>query len=113
MANPNRRGRSPSCGNASTPRGRSARRRLALGAASSPNRSDDGSGARTPRTGGGGRRPNVADHSDEDDPDDDLNPETFPNSLAASGQPMLKQFGAYLEAKDETISVLRQHVKTE
>ena len=64
MANPNRRGRSTSSG-AGTPRGCSARRRLALGAASSPNRSDDGSGAQTPRTGGGAWRPNVTNHSDE------------------------------------------------
>ena len=113
VANPNRRGRSPSSSNANTTRGRSARGRLALGDASSPNRSNDGSGARTPRIGGGDRRPNVADHSDEDGPDNDFNPETFFNSLAASDQPMLKQFGAYLKAKDETISVLQQQVKTE
>ena len=103
---------SPSSG-ASAPRGRSARRCLALGGASSPNRSDDGSGAMTLRTGGGGRRHNVADHFDEDGPDNDFNPETFLNSLAASNEPMLKQFGAYLKAKDETISVLQQQVKNE
>ena len=112
VANPNRRGCSPSSG-ASTPRGRSARRRLASGAASSPNRSDGGSGARTPRTGGGGRRPNVDDQHDDNGADNDFNPETFLNTLAASDQPMLKQFGAYLAAKDETISVLQQQVKTE
>ena len=47
-ANPNRCGRLPSPGNAHTPHG--ARRRLALGDASSPKRSNDGSGARSPRT---------------------------------------------------------------
>ena len=102
-ANPNRRGRSPSPGTTRTSRG--ARRRLDMADANSPNRSNDGSGARSPRNGGGGRRPDVADQPDEDGPDNDFNPETFLNTLAPSGQPMPKQFGAYLKAKDETISV--------
>ena len=34
-------------------------------------------------------------------------------TLAPSDQPMLKQFGTYLKAKDETIFVLQQQVKTE
>jgi hypothetical protein len=84
-----------------------------LGAASSPNRSDDGSSARTPRTGGGGPRSNVEDHPDEDGPDNDFNPDTFRNTLKASDQPMLRQFAAYLSAKDETIFVLQRQVKTE
>ena len=63
---------------------RQARRRLTSGDAISPNRSNDGSCARSPRTGGGGRRPDVADRSDEDGPDDDFNPETFLDSLVAS-----------------------------
>jgi hypothetical protein len=74
---------------------------------------DLGSGARTPRTGGGDRRPNVEDQPDEEGPDNDFNPDAFLDSLKASDQPMLKQFVAYLSAKDETISVLQQHVKTE
>ena len=110
-ANPNRRGRSPSPGTTRTPS--VARRRLALGDANSPNRSNDGSGARSPCTGGGRRRPNVDDQPDEDGLDSDFNPETFLNTLAASDQPMLKQFGAYLKAKDETISVLHQQFKNE
>ena len=111
LANPNRRGRSPSSCNARTPR--CARRRLALGDAASPNRSNDGSSARSPRNGGGGGRPRIANRPDEDGPDNDFNPETFLSTLAASDQPMLQQFGAYLKAKDETISVLQRQVKSE
>ena len=107
-ANPNCRGRSPSLSNARTPP--SARRRLALGEAVSPNRSNDGSSARSPRNGGGGGRPPIADCPDEDGPDNDFNPETFLSTLPASDQ--LQQFGAYLKAKDETISVLQQQVKS-
>ena len=89
-ANSNRPGRLPSSGSG-TPRGRSARKRPTLGAASSPNRSDDGSGAQMPRTGGGDRCPNVDGQPDEDGPDDDFNPATFLSTLAASDQPMLNQ----------------------
>ena len=82
-ANPNRRGRSPSPRKAS-PRGKSSRRRLDLSASGSPNRSNDGSGARTPRTGGGDRRPNVEDQPAEEGPDNDYNPDDFLDSLKAS-----------------------------
>ena len=41
-------------------------------------------------------------------PNNDFNPETFLNTLTASDQPMLKQFAAYLTAKDETISATGQ-----
>ena len=109
LANPNRRGRLPSPGNTHTPLG--AHRRLALGEATSPNRSNDGSSTRSPCTGGGGERPRVADRPDEDGPDDQFDLETFLNTLTASDQPMLKQFGVCLKAKGETISVLQQQVK--
>ena len=112
IANPNRRGRSPSSRTGS-PRDRTSRRRLDLGAASSPHRSDDGSSARMPRTGGGGRRSNVEDQPDEEGPDNDFNPDAFLSTPEASDQPMLKQFSSYLKAKDETISVLQEQVKTE
>ena len=82
VANPNRRGRSPSSRTGS-PRDRTSRRRLDLGAASSPNRSDDGSGAQTPSTGGGGRRPNVEDQPGEEGPNNDFNPDAFLDSLKA------------------------------
>ena len=55
-----------------------------------------------PSNGGGGGRRWIADRPDEDGPDDDFNPETFLNTLSASVS--LQQFGAYLKAKDETIS---------
>ena len=48
----------------------------------------------------------------EDDPDDQLNQEAFLNTPAASDQPMLEQFGAFLKAKDEAISALQQQIKT-
>ena len=63
---PNRRGRLPSPGTARTPR--DPRRRPDLVDANSPNRPNDGSRARSPRNGGGGKRPRVADHPDEDGP---------------------------------------------
>ena len=93
-ARPNPRGRSPSPGNARSPRG--AHRRLDLVEAVSPNRSNDGSSARSPRNGGGGGRPRIADRPHGDGPDDDFNPETFLSTLSASDQPMLQQLGAYL-----------------
>ena len=83
VANPGRRGRSPSS-RKSSPRGKSSRRRLDLDPAGSPNRSNDGSGARTPRTGGGDRRPNVEDQPAEEGPDNDYNPDDFLDSLKAS-----------------------------
>ena len=107
VANPNRRGRLPSL-HTGSPRDRTSRRRLDLGATSSPNRSDDGSSARTPRTDGGGWRSNVEVQPDEDGPDNDFNPDTFLNTLEAFDQPMLEQSASYLKAKDETISVLQQ-----
>ena len=109
-ANPNRRGRSPSPGtNRTLP---VARRRLALGDANSPNRSNDGSGARSPCTGGGRRRPNVADQPDEDGPDNDFNPETFLNTLAASDQPMPKQFARILRPRTRPFLFCRNRSRT-
>ena len=108
-ARPNRRGHLPAPSTARTPRG--ARRRLDLADANSPNRPNDGSRARSPRTSGGGGRPCVADHPDEDGSDNDFNLDTFLSTLPASDQLMLKQL--YLKAKDETISVLQQQVKNE
>ena len=84
-----------------------------MGAASSPNRSDDGSGAQTPRTGGGDWRHNVEGQPAEEGPDNDYNPDEFLDSLKASEQPMLLQMAAYLSAKDETIAALQQQVKAE
>ena len=106
VARPNRCGRSPSPGNACTPCG--ACRRLDLVDAISPDRPNGGSSARSPRDGGGGGRPRVADRHDEDGPNNDFSLETFLSALPASGQPMLQQFGAFLKAKDETISALQQ-----
>ena len=82
-ANPSRRARSPSS-RKSSPSGKSSRRRLDLESSSSPNQSNDGSGARTPRTGGGDRRPNVEDQPAEEGPDNDYNPDEFLDSLKAS-----------------------------
>ena len=56
--------------------------------------------------------PNVEDQPGEEGPGNDFNPDAFLDSLKASDQPMLKQFAAYLSAKDEIISVLQQQVKT-
>ena len=111
---PGRRGRSPAS-RAGLPRtpARNSRRRLDLVADGTPNRSDDGSGVRTPRTSGGDRRPNVEGQPVEDGPDDDYNPNEFLDSLKASEQPMLLQMAAYLSAKDETIAALQQQVKAE
>ena len=110
-ANPIRCGRSPSPSTTCTPRG--ARRRLALDEAASSDRSNDGSRTRSPRDGSGGGRPRIADHPNEDGPDNDFNPETFLNTLSAFDQPMLQQFGAFCKAKDESISVLQQRIKKE
>ena len=76
-----------------------------------PTQPRNGSGVRTPRTGGGARHPTIDAHPDEDEPDEDYNPEAFLDSLKASNQPILKQFAAYLSAKDETITALQQQVK--
>ena len=111
-ANPNRRGRSPSSRKGS-PRGKTSRRRLNLESSGSPNQSNDGSGARTPRTGGGDRRRNVQDQPAEDGPDNNCNPDEFLDSLKASDEPMLQKFAAYLSTKNEIISALQQQVKTE
>ena len=111
VANPGRRARSSSP--KSSPRGKSSRRRLDLSAAASTNQSNDGSGARTPRTGSGDRRPNVEDQPVEDGPDNHNNSDEFLDSLKASEQPMLLQMAAYLSAKDETIAALQQQVKAE
>ena len=113
-AQPGRRGRSPASG-AGSPRtsARNSRRRLDLVADGTPNRSNDGSGARTPRTGGGDQRPNVEGQPIGDGPDNDYNPDEFLDSLKASEQPMLLQMAAYLSAKDETIAALQQQVKAE
>ena len=82
-------------------------------ASGSPNRSNDGSGARTPRTGGGDRRPNVEDQPAEDGPDNNDNSDEFIDSLKASDDPMMHKFAAYLSAKDKAISSLEQQVKLE
>ena len=74
-ANPNRRGRSPSPGNART--FRSARRRLALDEAASSDRSSDGSRTQSPCNGGGGGRPCVVDRPGEDGLDNDYNQRHF------------------------------------
>ena len=89
-----------------------ARRRLALGEATSTTSPNDESRAQSPHAGGGGRRTLVADRPDEDGSDDQLDQDAFLNTLAVSGQPMLKQFGVFLKAKDETISVL-QHASAQ
>ena len=81
-ANPGRRGRSPSSPKGS-PRGKTSRRRLDLESCGSPNQSNDGSSARTPRTGGGGRRRNVEDQPAEEGPDNNYNPDAFLDSLKA------------------------------
>ena len=112
VANPGRRARSPSP-RKGTPRGKNSRRRLELDSSGSPNRSNDGSGARTPRTGGGDRRPNVEDRPDEDGSDNNDNSDEFIDSLKASDDPMLHKFAAYLSAKDKTISTLQQQVRSE
>ena len=111
VANPGRRARSSSP--KSSPRGKSSRRRLDLSAAASTNQSNDGSGARTPRTGGGARRPNVEDRPDEDGSDNNDNSDEFIDSLKASDDPMMLKFAAYLTAKDKAISSLEQQVKLE
>ena len=111
VANPGRRARSSSP--KSSPRGKSSRRRLDLSAAASTNQSNDGSGARTPRTGGGDRRPNVEDQPVEDGPDNNDNSDEFIDSLKASDDPMMHKFAAYLTAKDKAISSLEQQVKLE
>ena len=111
-ANPNRRGRSPSPRKGS-PRGKSSRRRLHLDPTGSPNQSNDGSGARTPRTGGGGRRPNVEDQPNEDGSDNNDNSDEFIDSLKASEDPMMLKFAEYLSAKDKAISDLQQQVQLE
>ena len=108
-SSPNRRERSSSPGDARTSR---SRRRLALGDATSPSLPNDESRARLPRAGGGGRRTRIADLPDGDDSDDRLDLETFLNTLVASDQPILQQMGAFLQAKDKTISALRQQLKT-
>ena len=84
--NPNCCPRSFSPGNA---RSSYARRWLAIGATTSPPSPNDGSSARSPRAGGGGRRTPIADRPDEDNSDDQLDQEAFLNTLAASGQLML------------------------
>ena len=81
--------------------------------AGSPNRSNDGSGARTPRTGGGGRRPNVEDQPNEDGSDNNDNSDEFIDSLKASEDPMMLKFAEYLSAKDKAISDLQQQVQLE
>ena len=111
-ANPGCRGRSPSS-HKSSPHGKTSRRRPNLESFGSPNQSNDGSGAQTPRTGGGDRCRNVEGQPAGEGPDNDYNPDAFVDSLKASDQPMLEQFAAYLSAKDETISALQQQVKTE
>ena len=75
--------------------------------AASTNQSNDGSGARTPRTGGGDRRPNVEDRPDEDG-SDTMQSDEFIDSLKASEDPMMHKFAAYLTAKDKAISSLEQ-----
>ena len=111
-ANRGRRARSSSS-RKSSPSGKSSRKRLDLESSSSPNQSNDGSGARTPRTGGGDRRPNVEDQPVEDGPKNDNNSDEFLDSLKASDDPMLHKFAAYLSAKDKAISTLEQQVKLE
>ena len=111
-ANPNRRGRSPSPRKAS-PRGKSSRRRLHLDPTGSPNQSNDGSGARTPRTGGGGRRPNVEDQPNEDGSDNNVNSDEFIDLLKAHEDPVMLRFAEYLSAKDKAISDLQQQVQFE
>ena len=111
-ANPNRRGRSPSPRKGS-PRGKSSRRRLHLDPTGSPNQSNDGSGARTPRTGGGGRRPNVEDQPNEDGSDNNVNSDEFIDLLKAHEDPMMLRFAEYLSAKDKAISDLQQQVQFE
>ena len=54
----------------------------------------------------------IAGRPEEDNSDDQLNQEAFFNILAASDQPMLKQFDAFLKAKDEIILALQQQIKT-
>ena len=66
-----------------------------------------------PHTGGGGRRRNIMGQPAEEGPANNYNLDVFLDSLKASDQPMLKQFAAYLSAKDETISALQQQVKAE
>ena len=100
VANPGRRARSPSP-RKGTPRGKNSRRRLELDASGSPNRSNDGSSARTPCTGGGDRRPNVEDRPVEDGPDNNDNSDEFIDPLKASDDPMMHKFAAYLSAKDK------------
>ena len=112
VANPGRRARSSSP-RKSSPRGKSSRRRLDLSATGSPNRSNDESGARTPRTGGGDRRPNVEDQPVEDGSDNNDNSDEFIDSLKASDDPMMHKLAAYLTAKDKAISSLEQQVKLE
>ena len=79
-ANPGRRARSPSP-HMNSSCGESSRRRLDLGASGSPNRSNDGSDARTPRTGGGDQRPNVDDQPVEDGHDNNDNSDEFIDPL--------------------------------
>jgi len=86
---------------------------LDLIADGTPNRSDNGSGVRTPRTGGSARRRSVDVRPDEDGPDEDYNPDAFLESLKATREPMLLQMASYLSAKDETIAALQQQVKAE
>jgi hypothetical protein len=86
---------------------------LDLVADGTPNRSDDGSGVRTPRTGGSARHRSVDVQPAEDGPDEDYNPDAFLDSLKASNEPMLLQMATYLSAKDKTIAALQQQVKAE
>ena len=108
VGQPGRHGRSPASG-AGSPRtpARNSRRRLDLVADGTPNRSDDGSGVRTPRNGSGARRRSVDVQPDEDGPDEDYNPDAFLESLKAPREPMLLQMASYLSAKDETIAALQ------
>ena len=79
----------------------------------SPNQSNDGSGARTPRTGGGGRRPNVEDQPNEDGSDNNVNSDEFIDLLKAHEDPVMLRFAEYLSAKDKAISDLQQQVQFE
>ena len=97
----------------SSPSDKSSCRRLDLDPSGSPNQSNDGSGARMPRTGGGDRHPNIQGQPVEDSPNNDYNLDECLDSLKASDKPMLQKFAAYLSAKDKTISTLEQHVKFE
>ena len=54
----------------------------------------------------------IAGRPEEDNSDDQLDQEAFFNILAASDQPMLKQFDAFLKGKDEIILALQQQIKT-